>query len=127
MFTDERQIKIYYNPEMLSHRQTVAYAQSMASFVEAYSFENANLNMTHWEEILEMLDVTDPRLVMNEADPYYQEELNDRDFDRMSWLTILTHKPNLVKSPIAIRGDHAILCCTPKAVLDLIGHKVEIN
>ncbi|MBK7474469.1 MAG: hypothetical protein IPI11_00035 [Haliscomenobacter sp.] len=125
MFTDERQILIYYNPDLLAHRQTVAHAQSMAAHVEAYAFEEAHLNQTRWEEILELLDVVDPRMILNEADPYFQAELKDHDFDRLSWLKILSHRPNLVKSPIAIRGDHAILCCLPKEVGKLMPKKVD--
>ncbi len=126
MFTDERQILIYYNPDLLAHRQTVAHAQSLVAHVEAYAFEEAHLNQTRWEEILELLDVADPRMILNEVDPYFQAELKGHDFDRLSWLKILSHRPNLVKSPIAIRGDQAILCCLPQDVWKLIPKKADV-
>lgn len=126
MYTDNRQILIYYNPARLSDRQTVAYAHSIADYVETFSFEDAGLSPSRWDELLDLLSIADPRLLLNEEDPYFKEQIKDRDFDRLSWLKILSHNPNLIKAPIAVRGDDAVICCLPKEVLRLVADKVEI-
>lgn len=118
----EREIVIYYNPELSAHRQTIAYARSEAPYVEAFAFDHADLNATRWEEILTALGLH-PSEILNEEHPFFIENLEGRDFDEVSWIKIIMNNPELVKAPIAVRGQRAILCLNPKDVYRL--HKEE--
>jgi arsenate reductase (glutaredoxin) len=114
-----REIRIFYNPEIRSHRMAVAHAQSLVSYVEAYAFDKAPLNDTCWEEILAALDI-DPKELLNKADPYYQTNIKGREFDQESWIHILRHNPNLIQWPIAVRGYKAVICHMPTDIHQLM-------
>jgi arsenate reductase len=127
MQTNAREILLYFHSDRLSDRQTVAYAQAIAPYIEAYSFQDANLSTTHWEEILEMLHITDPSELISEDDPFFQEHIKGKDFDRTSWIKILSHNPQIIKAPIAIRGHEAMLCELPKDILRLLPEPIETD
>ncbi len=119
MKANVREIRIFYNPEIRSHRMAVAHAQSLAPYVEAYSYDKAPLNDTCWEEILKSLKVH-PKELLDKSDPYYQENIKGRDFDEEGWIHILRHNPHLIKSPIAVRGHKAVICKMPTDIHQLM-------
>ena len=123
MKTNPRELLIYYNPESGAHRRTVAYAQSVAKYVRAYSFEKAPSTETSWQQILDALQL-DPRELLNKSHPYYQEHLRGRDFELACWIKVIQNNPDIMKAPIAIRGKRAILCISATDVLQLTNNPV---
>ncbi len=120
MKTSKREITIYYNPESSRDRKTVAYAQSLSHFVKAYSFkQNPCRGNTEWCKVVAALKMH-PKELLNKAHPYYQENIKGREFDEDGWFNILRTNPELIKAPIAIRGDHVVLCLNPKDVYRLM-------
>lgn len=118
MKTHQREILIYYNPESSSDRKTVAYANSMVSHIKSYSFKQSPSTGTSWQQILKSLSL-DPKEVLNKAHPYYQAHIRGREFDDEGWVKVLKNNPELIKAPIAIRGNKAILCNTPTDIYKL--------
>lgn len=118
MKTHQREILIYYNPSSSTGRKTIAYAQGAGLHVKSYAFSRSPSNGTSWKQILQALDVH-PRELMNKAHPYYQQHIRGRDFDDESWIKVIQHNPDLIKSPIAVRGQKAILCQTPTDIYKL--------
>jgi len=110
MKTHHREILIYYIPHSSNDRKTVAHAQSLVAHVRTFSFEKAPSTGTSWQQIIKALDLH-PKEILNKAHPYYcQEHLRGRDFDDECWLKVIQNNPELMKAPIAIRGQRAILC-----------------
>ena len=109
MKTHQREILIYYNHDSSNDRKTVAHAQGVVNHVKAYSYKQAPSTNTSWQQILQALGMH-PKELLNKAHPYYQENIRGREFDKESWLNVLKYNPELIKAPIAIRGERAILC-----------------
>ena len=68
--------------------------------------------------MLDMLNLH-PKEIMNKANPYYQNHIRGREFDDESWLKILIRNTHLIKAPIAIKGNRAVLCINPTDVYKL--------
>lgn len=109
MKVHKKEILIYYNPESSNDKKTVAYARSMSNHVTAYPFDNIPTMGRIWRKILDMLDLH-PKELMNKAIPYYQRHIRGREFDEEGWLKVLIRNPYLLKAPIAIKGNQAVLC-----------------
>ena len=120
MKTHSREILIYYNPDSSPDRKTVAYAQSVVSHVKSYSFSKNPSSNWSWQMILKSMN-RHPKELMNKAHPYYQEHIRGREFDEESWVNVLQRNPQLLKAPIAIRGNRAILCESPTDIYKLVG------
>lgn len=119
MKTHNREILIYYNPESSPDRKTVAYAQSVVAHVKSYSFEKNPSSSSSWQMILKSLG-RHPKELMNKAHPYYQQHIRGREFDEESWINVLQRNPQLLRAPIAIRGNKAILCESPTDIYKLV-------
>lgn len=118
MKTHAREIQIYYNPESNSDRKTIAYAQSVVPHLKTYAFEKSPSTGTSWQQIIQALNIH-PKDLMNKAHPYYQQHIRGREFTDEDWLNVLKYNPSIIKAPIALRGDRAILCCTPTDIYKL--------
>ncbi len=119
MKTHRREILIYYNPDSSSDRRTVAHAQGLTNHVKTFSFNQTPSTDMSWQRILKTLDVH-PKDLMNKAHPYYQEHIRGREFDKESWLKVIRYNPELIKAPIAIRGNRAVLCKSPTDIYQLM-------
>lgn len=109
MRTHRREILIYYNPHSSNDRKTVAHAQSLAPYIRTYAFEQAPSTGTSWQQIIGALDMH-PKDLMNKAHPYYQQNIRGKTFNDQDWLNVIMHNPSLLRAPIAIRGNKAVLC-----------------
>ncbi len=109
MKTHRREILIYFNPSSSNDRKTVAHAQSLAPYIRTYAFDQAPSTATSWQQILSALDIH-PKDLMNKSHPYYQENIRGRTFNDQDWLNVIMHNPSLLRAPIAIRGNKAVLC-----------------
>jgi len=118
MKTHFREIMIYYNPDSSTDRATVAHARSLSRHVKGYAFAKAPSTGASWQTILKALNLH-PKELFNKADPYYQENLRGRDFDEESWIKIIQRNPHLLRAPIAMRGNRAIICKTPTDIYRL--------
>lgn len=118
MKTHNREIMIYYNPESSSDRKTVAYAQSVVPHIKSYAFEQAPSTGTSWQQILHAIG-RDPKELLNKAHPYYRKHIRGCEFDEECWVKVFKNNPDIIKAPIAVRGDKAILCETPTDIYKL--------
>ena len=118
MKTNNREILLYYNPESNSDRQTLAYAQSVVPHIKSYAFDKTPSSGTSWQQILIALNIH-PKEILNKANPYYQAHIRGRDFDDESWIKVIRYNPYLIKAPIAVRGNRAVLCATPTDIYKL--------
>ena len=119
MKTNQREILIYYDPTSSNDRKTVAHAQGLVSHVKAYSYDKAPSTTTSWRQILAALNMH-PKDLMNKAHPYYQANIRGREFDDEDWLNVIRYNPALLKAPIAIRGNRAVLCTNATEVYKLM-------
>ena len=126
MKTNPREILIYYNPNSSADRKTVAHAQAMVKHVRTYSFQQAPSTGTSWQHIIRALGMH-PKNLLNKAHPYYQANIRGRDFDAESWVKVIQNNPDLLLAPIAIRGQHAILCTNSTDIYKLTGQRSAIS
>ena len=118
MKTNTREIQIYYNPENSADRKCVAHAQSMAAHVKTYAFNQSPSTPTSWRHILKNLDVH-PKDLLDKSHPFYQEHIRGREYNMNGWLDIVARNPFLLKAPIAMRGERAIMCSQPTDIYRL--------
>lgn len=93
-------------------------ALSITKNINEYSITRNRLSKLQWAEILNMLGLR-PKELLNKANKKYQDELAGHDFDEDSWLEILRFNPEMLRGPIAIMNNKAILCTKPKDIYKL--------
>ena len=118
MKVHKSEILIFYNPNSSTDRKTLAIAQGLSANVITYEFDRSTITTTTWHRLLEMLAMQ-PKDLVNKAHPYYQTHLRGREFDNEGWFNILKNAPYLIKAPIVVSGNRAIICNNPTDVLKL--------
>ena len=78
--------------------------------------ENPIEMKSHWPDVIEKL----------KADPYYQTYVRGRDLSNEDWYSVLTNRPGLLRCPVALYRNKAILCETPSDVLKVIGSRALV-
>ena len=116
--TNNNQITIYYNKESSSDRKTVAFAKSTGSHVRSYTHDNAPSTSTGWKTILSNLNM-EPKELLNKAHPDYQARIKGKEFYKQGWLSVIQNNPHLIKAPIAMKGNRAVLCINPTDIYRL--------
>lgn len=112
------ELYFYHSSAQPIDKQTKAYAKSLTNFVNEIDLLKERVTATQWDQILKMLQLR-PKDLMNRAHPDYQKMIAGKDWDDEGWLNILVKFPHLIKSPIAIFRNRAILCNTPTDILKL--------
>jgi arsenate reductase len=108
----------YYNPAHNVDKQMRAYAQTVAKHINEINIERESITMTGWRSILDKLNLR-PKDLLNRAHPDYQNKIAGKSWDDEGWLNILIRNPHLLKAPIAIKKEKAVLCITPNDILRL--------
>ncbi len=109
---------LYYNPTHSIDKQARAYARSVAKYVNEINIEKEKITATGWRTILEKLNLRAKDL-LNRAHPDYQNHIAGKTWDEEGWLNILARYPHLIRAPIAIKRDKAVLCIQPTEILKL--------
>lgn len=104
-----KELTLVYDSSTSEGRKALAFAYTLAAKVNKQDVSEVSLSTTFVRQVLEQLNLR-PKDLLNRAHPYYQEHLRGRDFDAEGWLNVLAHNPGLLKAPIALRGDKAVLC-----------------
>jgi arsenate reductase-like glutaredoxin family protein len=102
---DTTQVTIYYNPTINKHKKTIAHARSIG---EVLAIPFAEMPTAHniWAFIYQKLD--EKAADVFEKDWYASQHLDPKDFD--SWYKLVTHNPDRIDSPIAVKDDKVVLC-----------------
>ncbi|MCW5899841.1 MAG: hypothetical protein KIT10_11290 [Flavobacteriales bacterium] len=106
---NHKELTLVYDSTTTEGRKALAYAYSMAPKVNKQDVSEVKLSTTFIRQVLKQLNLR-PKDLLNRAHPYYQENLRGRDLDAEGWLQVLTHNPALLKAPIALQGDKAVVC-----------------
>ena len=69
-------------------------------------------------EIADRLHITVKDLI-NQEHPSYKARFEQHDFSTEDWIKMIQHSPEIMKQPIALRGDITILVETPTDIIKI--------
>lgn len=116
--TKPGEIVIYYNKDSSSDRKTIAFAKSTGSQIRYYTYDKAPSTSTGWNTILSNLNMQ-PKEILNKAHPEYQANIRGKEFYNQGWMALIQKNPHLIKAPIAMKGNRAVLCINPTDIYRL--------
>jgi len=114
--TSERQITLFYNSKSKRAKQTLAYAQTEGLPIQKIDILKTPITGTQIAELSDRLRIKVKDLV-NQDHPAYTSKFEQHEFSSEDWIKMIQHNPEIMKQPIAIRGDNTILVETPTDIL----------
>ncbi len=114
--TSSRQITIYYNPESVIAKKTLAFAQSEGLAILKIDILKTPLTGTQIAELSSRLNLEVKDLVDQEHDSY-RLKFQPHNFSTDDWIKMIRHNPEIMRQPIALHGDTTVLIHTPTDIL----------
>jgi len=119
MYYNKNEITLLYNKNRELDRKTLAMAHTLRKHINKQEINTVHVSETLFYFLLDKLGC-DPKEIIDKSQPYYQNELKDMDLDKEAWFEIIMHHPELLRAPIAVYHDKAIICKASNDILYLV-------
>ncbi len=116
--TSYRQITLFYSSNSIRAKKTLAYAKAEGLPIFEIDILKSKLTGTQIAELADRLKIEVKDLI-NQDHPYYKEQFEHHDFSSRDWIKMIQHNPEIMKQPIALRGDTTILVETPSDIIKI--------
>lgn len=116
--TSDRQITLFYNSKSSRAKQTLAYAKAEGLPIQEIDVLQTPVTGTQIIEIADRLGINVADLV-NQDHPTYSAKFNKAELSSEDWIKMIQNNPDILKQPIAIRGDITILVETPSDIIKI--------
>ncbi|HCE53782.1 MAG TPA: hypothetical protein DER05_01810 [Lutibacter sp.] len=116
--TSNRQITLYYIANSVRAKQTLAYAKAEGLAIQPIDILKTPLTGTQIAELATRLGLEVKDLV-NQDHPAFAKKFETLELSTNDWIKMIQHNPEIMKQPIALRGDHIILVETPTDILKI--------
>lgn len=116
--TSDRQITLYYNSRSQRGKQTLTYAKIHGLPLEEIDISKTLLTGTQITELANRLGINIEKMV-NQEHYKYRRKFTAQCFNSEDWITVIQNHPEIMKQPIALRGNKTIWVKTPTDMMKL--------
>ena len=116
--TSKKQITLYYSSESGRAKQTLAYAKAEGIPIQEIDIIKTKITGTQIVELADKLNMDVANLV-NQEHPSYKSHFEYHNFSTDDWIKMIQHNPEIMKQPIALRGNITILVKTPSDIINI--------
>jgi len=106
-------LKIYHNARCRKSRAGLKYLQERTDDYEIIEYLKSGISPDEIREMLLKLNISASKLVRTQED-LYKKELKGKQFTNDEWIIILTENPKLIRRPVVIGKDKAVIGDPPE-------------
>ncbi|HIP31223.1 MAG TPA: hypothetical protein EYG86_00530 [Crocinitomicaceae bacterium] len=118
MYYKRNELTILYNKNKALDRKALAMAHTLGVRINKQELSTVRMSESLFIKFLDSLGA-EAKTLVDKSNPYYQSELRGKDFDSSEWYEIIRHRPRLLKAPLAMFKDRAVICQSPNDMLKL--------
>ncbi|MDO9275962.1 MAG: hypothetical protein Q7T92_10495 [Lutibacter sp.] len=116
--TSNRQITLFYSSNSVRAKQTMAFAKAEGLAIQAIDILKTPLTGTQIAELANRLKLNVEDLI-NQEHPAYISKFGPHELSAEDWIKMIQHNPEIMKQPIALKGDRTVLVETPTDMLKI--------
>lgn len=116
--TSNRQITLFYSSNSIRAKKTLAYAKAEGILIQEIDILKTKLTGTQIAELADRLNIEVKDLI-NQEHPSYKQKFEHHNLSERDWIKMIQHNPEIMKQPIALRGDVTILVETPTDIINI--------
>lgn len=116
--TSDRQITLFYSSNSERAKQALVYAKAEGLAIHEIDILKTKLTGTQIVELADRLKINVEDLV-NQEHPSYTSNFEPHSFSTDDWIKMIQKHPEIMKQPIALRGDKTILVETPTDIIKI--------
>lgn len=114
--TSDGQITLFYNSRSQSGKQALAYARTHGLPIEEIDILKNPLTGTQITELANRLGINIEEMV-NQEHYKHRRKFTAQCFGPEDWITVIQNHPEIMKQPIALRGNRTVLVETPTDII----------
>lgn len=115
----EEQIIIYHNPRCKKSREGLNILKENGINPEIVEYLKTPPSEEELGNILEMLDMK-PLELIRKNEKIFKENYKGQDHTDKEWIKIMAENPKLIKRPVVIKKNHAVLGRPPEKIKNLL-------
>jgi polyphosphate kinase len=112
-------MKIYHNPRCAKSRAGLKYLAEKGYDIELKKYLTEGITETELREVIQKTGEK-PFDFVRTQEKLYKTEFKGKEFTDDEWIKILVENPRLLKRPIVVNGNKAVLAQPPEAVEAII-------
>lgn len=111
---NERQLNFYYHSKTDLGKRALSYIQGSQNPIREIDISQTQVTATQWAELADGLDLAVEDLIDKEHPVFRESDSSGTsDLDEHDWLKYLVNSPEVLKYPIAVRGEDFLLVDEP--------------
>ncbi|MDD3721077.1 MAG: hypothetical protein PHW92_01120 [Lutibacter sp.] len=116
--TSNRQITLYYDANSSIAKQTLAFAKAEGLPILEIDILKTPFTGTQIVELANRLKL-EVKDFINQELPAYISKFDPHKLSTDDWIKMIQNNPEIMKQPIALRGDKTVLVETPTDILKI--------
>lgn len=116
--TSNRQITLFYSSNSIRAKQALAFAKAEGLAIQTIDILKTPLTGTQIAELANRLGLKIEDLI-NQEHPAYISKFEPHELSSEDWIKMIQHNPEIMKQPIALKGDNTVLVETPSDILKI--------
>ncbi len=101
-------IIIYHNPRCRKSRAGLEWVKNYTSDIEIVDYIGNGISPAVLKKLAQQLNLKITDLVRTQED-IYKKQLKGKNFSDEEWLQIISENPKLIKRPIVVKGNKAVI------------------
>jgi arsenate reductase len=114
----EQTIRLFYRQNCEKAKKAMIYGRTMRRKLLEVDFGKPGMTSTVWKQIFASLGKS-PKELLDKSLPEYQKRYRGTEMTDEDWINVIAHNPFLVRSPIAMRGNKALILDNPTDIYKL--------
>jgi len=112
-------MKIYHNPRCSKSRAGLQYLEEKGYDIEIKKYLVDGLTETELKEIIAKTGKK-PHLFVRIQEKYYIDNYQGKEFSDDEWIKMLVENPKLLRRPIVVNGNKAVLANPPENIEEIV-------
>jgi polyphosphate kinase len=112
-------MKIYHNPRCSKSRAGLQYLEEKGYDIEIKKYLTEGLTETELKDIIAKTGQK-PNFFVRIHEKEYIENYQGKEFSDDEWIKILTENPKLLRRPIVVNGNKAVLANPPENIEEIV-------
>ncbi len=99
---------VYHNPRCRKSRAGLEWVKTQTSDIEIVDYIGNGISPTVLKKLTQQLNLKITDLIRTQED-IYKKQLKGKNFSDEEWLQIISENPKLLKRPIVVKGNKAVI------------------
>ncbi|HBG70984.1 MAG: hypothetical protein A2W93_03220 [Bacteroidetes bacterium GWF2_43_63] len=101
-------VSVYHNPRCRKSRAGLDLVKTKTNEIEIIDYLNTGISATGIKKLSQQLNISVKDMIRTQED-FYKKELKGKNFSEAEWLQIISENLKLLKRPIVVKGNKAVI------------------